>query len=63
MSKMEKIKIVAVKMTVAQLKNECAILSEKLSKITKADRALSQYTEGMAAWKIMRLAITEKLNG
>ena len=63
MSKMEKIKIVAVKMTVAQLKNECAILSEKLSKITKADRTLSQYTEGMAAWKIMRHAITEKLNG
>jgi len=55
-----KIRETAVKMTVSQLKSECVTLSEKMSKIKKADRVEGNYSLFMAAWKIMRIEITRK---
>lgn len=62
MDKMAKIKMAASKMALAQLKNEASVLADRLSKMSKEDRQTAKYTDGMAAWKILRLEIGEKQN-
>jgi|TARA_R110001592_G_scaffold147423_1_gene371912 hypothetical protein len=52
--KLTAIKAAVVKMNYNALKNEAAVVADRMGKYSKADRTMDKYQELSTAWKILR---------